>query len=72
MAAIHDGRVAVTLTAKVSWWVQPYLWTAAMLARLIALFVTNLDDEWVEAFSQKQADFIASRGVKFYAGKRRI
>lgn len=72
MVAIHDGRVAVTLTAKVSWWVQPYLWTAAMLVRSIAPFVPDIDDERTEAFSQKQAAFIASHGVKFYAGKRRI
>ncbi|RWN58754.1 hypothetical protein [Mesorhizobium sp.] len=72
MAVIHDGQVVVTLTAKVSWWVQPYLWTASMLARSIAPFVPDIDDERIEAFSQKQAAFIASRGVKFYAGKRRI
>lgn len=71
MAAIHGGRVTVVLTAKVSWWVNPYLRAAALFVRSIQPFV-DLDDDQIDAFIKRQSAFVTKYGIRFYAGGKRV
>lgn len=72
MAALHDGRVTVRLTAKVAWWVHPYLWTTALFIRSIAPFMPDLDNGRIDAFVERQAAFVTRHGIRFYCGGRRV
>jgi hypothetical protein len=71
MVEQRAGVVMVPLTIRVAWWVYPYLATAALFVRLTATF-SNLSDEQIGRFVDMQASFVASRGIRFFCGGRRV
>jgi len=63
--------VQVVLSARIAWRVTPYLWGVAIFARSIAPFV-DVDDDRIELFAKRQAEFIHKHGIKLYAGNKRL
>lgn len=61
----------VVLSARIAWWVTPYLWAIAIFARSVAPFM-DMDDGRIEAFAERQSKFIYKHGIKLYAGNERI
>lgn len=70
MTATHKGQVTVRLAVKVSWWVRPYLWTAAMFVQTVPFL--ELDDDRIEGFIARQAAFVAKHGVRYYCNGKRV
>ena len=69
MARLHDGRVIVHLTVRMAWWVRPHLFAMKAFLWSIAPFLD--DDERLECFITRQAEFIVNHGLRFeHNGKR--
>jgi hypothetical protein len=65
------AQVVLQLEIQLAWWVRPYLRAAAVFAGTIEPFL-ELDDVRLDEFLERQAQFVASRGVRFYVNGKRI
>ncbi|WMT90142.1 hypothetical protein [Pelagibacterium sp. H642] len=63
------AKIDVVLSAKVAWWVRPYLAAIALLARICSPFVC-IDDDRIDGFAERHGNFIAKHGIRFVASQK--
>lgn len=66
MASEHPGFIPLRVTLRVAWWVAPYSYTVKAFLCTVAPFLAD-DDDRLDAFIIRQAEFIARHGFRVVA-----
>lgn len=58
------AKTVVTIRCRLTWWVRSYLLAASFFLRSVDSFL-DMDDDRLQTFTDRQAEFIAKHGVRF-------
>ncbi|KQZ81877.1 hypothetical protein ASD64_08955 [Mesorhizobium sp. Root157] len=71
MVKERGGFVTVHLTVRIAWWVAPYTLAVKAFLWSVAPFFDE-DDDRLDTFITRQAEFVSNHGVRFYCNGKRV